>query len=55
MIRIEEIKLNPQRVYQGKNFTIQVRVSKDKKTLNKLSFKLSTKLGGGIENERSKN
>ena len=53
MIRIEEIRLNPQRVYQGNTFFIQVKVSKDEKALNKLAFKLSSKLGGGIKNGRT--
>jgi len=50
MIQISQIKINPKRVYQKENFLIQVKVDKDNKTLTKLSFKLSTKLGGGIPN-----
>lgn len=53
MIRIDEVRLNPQKVYQSESFTIQVKVSKDEKTLNKLPFKLSSKLGGGIKNART--
>ncbi len=50
MIRIIEVKIAPQRVKQNSNFLIQVRVDKDKKYLEKLSFKLKSKLGGGIAN-----
>lgn len=50
MIQIREINLNPQKVYQGEQFTISVKVTKDKKSLNKLKFQLSSKLGGGIAN-----
>ncbi|HIS38575.1 MAG TPA: hypothetical protein IAB45_03590 [Candidatus Onthousia faecavium] len=50
MIRIDEVRLSPQKVYQSESFTIQVKVSKDEKALNKLPFKLSSKLGGGIKN-----
>ncbi len=53
MIRIEEVRLNPQKVYQGNIFSIQVKVSKDEKALNKLVFKLSSKLGGGIKDGRT--
>lgn len=53
MIRIDEIRLNPQRVYQGSSFSIRVKVSKDEKVLNKLAFKLSSKLGGGIKDGRT--
>lgn len=50
MIQISHIKISPKRVYQNENFLIQVKVDKDNKVLAKLSFKLSTKLGGGIPN-----
>ncbi len=53
MIRIDEVRLNPQKVYQGNTFSIQVKVSKDEKVLNKLAFKLSSKLGGGIKDGRT--
>ena len=53
MIRIDEVRLNPQKVYQGNTFSIQVKVSKDEKALNKLAFKLSSKLGGGIKDGRT--
>lgn len=50
MIQIVEMKVNPKRVYQNERFFIQVKVDKDKKVLEKLSFKLSSKLGGGVPN-----
>ena len=53
MIRIDEIRLNPQKVYQGNTFSIQVKVSKDEKALNKLEFKLASKLGGGVKDGRT--
>ena len=53
MIRIDEVRLNPHKVYQGNTFSIQVKVSKDEKALKKLTFKLSSKLGGGIKDGRT--
>lgn len=53
MIRIDDVRLNPQKVYQGNIFSVQVKVSKDEKVLNKLAFKLSSKLGGGIKDGRT--
>ncbi len=53
MIRIDDVRLNPQKVYQGNIFSVQVKVSKDEKALNKLAFKLSSKLGGGIKDGRT--
>lgn len=50
MIKITEIKVNPQKVYQNERFLIQVKVDKDQKEHIKLPFKLSSKLGGGISN-----
>lgn len=55
MIKITEVKLNPQKVYQKERFFIQVKVENDKKALLKMPFKISSKLGGGIINGNSKN
>lgn len=55
MIRINEKKINPQKVFQNESFSIYIKVESDKKSLKKLKFKLPEKLGGGIKDGTTKN